>query len=474
MSNWQVDTPYLTIPIEIRVREFHAKLLLSCVAAEAGFSVILGWAKQIQRYAPYLPRGIVVERSAAVWKLKDFYRFKRLGNRIVTWCEEGLVTFDADVYVRYRIAQDVLGLTDKFFAWGPNQANMITSCIPNSDRKMAVTGNVRFDLLREPYRGLFDNKINEIKERYGSFILINTNFDLYNNVLGREAAINRLKKRNLIRNQEDEDFFWQWSDYAGERYHHFVAMVAYLSGEFPQQTIVVRPHPSENVEKWQQETKSLANVQVVHDDNVVPWLVASEVVIHNNCTTGVEAYVAGTPVVAYRPVQSDKFDLSLSNEISKQVTSLPELQATLRDILANPHAFAHQQQTDPDTRKVLHQYVSNTENAFAADQILSILQQHAQQNALEASSHLNSIRNRMIWRFVTFVNSELIDVVAPRILGRTYREYKFPDISLEEVQKIVADLRKVSGRFERVDVQSLGPKNLFHISIPAPTRRGPF
>ena len=48
-------------------------------------------------------------------------------------------------------------------------------------------------------------------------------------------------------------------------------------------------------------------------------------------------------------------------------------------------------------------------------------------------------------------------------MGTTYAEYKFPDISVEEVQDIIADLRKVSGRFERVEVQSVGLKNLFHI-----------
>jgi len=470
MSSWQIDTPYLLIPVETRVREFHAKLLLSCVAVEAGFSVIFGWAAQIRRYASYLPRGIMVERSVAVWKLKEFHRFRRCGNRIVAWCEEGLVTFDADVYVRYRIAEDVLRLTDTFFAWGHHQAHMITACMPNSGYKIAITGNVRFDLLRKPYRSLFDNKANETQERYGSFILINTNFDLYNNILGREANLNRLKKMRLIKNQEDEDFFWQWSEYAGERYHHFVAMVAYLSKAFPQHTIVIRPHPSENVAQWQQATQSLANVHVVHDDNVIPWLIAAAVVIHNNCTTGVEAYIAGTPVVAYRPVTSDTFDLSLSNDISKQVTSLPELQETLQEILSHPYDCTRNQQTDPDTRKILSQYISNIENTFASNQIVARLQQYAQQNTLATNGHLHSLRHRTLWGMVKLMNAVLIDTVAPLIVGKTYGEYKFPDIALEDVRQIMADLRKVSGRFDQVAVRSLGLRNLFHISSHSPER----
>ena len=36
------------IPIETKVREFHSKLLLSCVLAENGVRVILGGSQQIR------------------------------------------------------------------------------------------------------------------------------------------------------------------------------------------------------------------------------------------------------------------------------------------------------------------------------------------------------------------------------------------------------------------------------------------
>ncbi len=465
MAYWQANTPYLIIPVETRVREFEAKLLLSCVAVEAGFSVVFGWAKQIKKFASYIPRGIIVERSVAAWKLQDFQRYRQLGNQIVAWCEEGLVTLDADFYVRHRVVEDVLGVTDKFFAWGPRQANMIATRIPNSRDKMVVTGNVRFDLLRAPYRGLFEQKVNELKERYGSFILINTNFGHYNNVLGREASFERLKTKRGITNQADADFFLQWSDYAGEMYHHFVAMVAYLNEAFPQHTIVVRPHPSENVARWEQETASFANVRVARDGNVVPWLIAAEVVIHNSCTTGVETYGVGTPVVAYRPITSDRFDASLSNEISKQVTTLPELQATLCDVLARPDAFAYDQQTDPEARRVLNQYVVNLEGPLASEEIVSSLQKSAQQNAFGANDQLNAMRNRLKWRSVGLKNSIWRDTIRPMIKGRTYTysQHKFPRVSVKEVEDIIADLQKVSGRFEGITVRPLGVQSLFHL-----------
>ena len=468
MSYWQTDAPYLIVPVEIQVREFHAKLLLSCVAAEAGLPVIFGWAEPIKKYAARLPRGVVVERSAATWKLKDFQRFRQLGNDIVTWCEEGLVTLDADSYVKYRISEDVLQAVDHFFAWGPNQAQMIESRIPDSKSKIVVAGNVRFDLLRQPYRGLFNRKVQELKSQYGPFILINTNFGHYNNVLGQEAAANRLKRKRQLGEQTDVNFFQSWSEYSGKMFHHFTAMVSHLSAAMPDRTIVVRPHPSEDLERWRQETAAFANVCVARDGNATPWLMAADAVIHNSCTTGVETFVVGSPVIAYRPIASDRFEAALSNDISTQVTTLAELEATLRDAIDRPEDFVRQQQTNPATRRLLSQYVVSLEGALAAEQIVATLQQLSQRRPSRANGRFNTIHNRLLLRSAGWLNSLWLDALRPMIQGRSYSEYKFPKVTVQEVEDIIAELRHVSNRFKDVTVQPVGLQGLFHISAAQP------
>ena len=82
---------FIILPIETKVREFHAKLLLSCVAAEAGLRVILGDQNEILRYLNHLPRGIYIDKSVARTKIEKFRKNARMGNRVVAWCEEGLI-----------------------------------------------------------------------------------------------------------------------------------------------------------------------------------------------------------------------------------------------------------------------------------------------------------------------------------------------------------------------------------------------
>ncbi len=53
----------LIIPVENQVRELDAKLLLSCVAAERGFPVILGSRAFVHFEVASLPRGVYLAKS---------------------------------------------------------------------------------------------------------------------------------------------------------------------------------------------------------------------------------------------------------------------------------------------------------------------------------------------------------------------------------------------------------------------------
>ena len=54
----------LYIPVETVVREFDAKMLLACVAAEAGYDVVLGNQKIFMQKLECMPRGIFLDKSA--------------------------------------------------------------------------------------------------------------------------------------------------------------------------------------------------------------------------------------------------------------------------------------------------------------------------------------------------------------------------------------------------------------------------
>ena len=58
------------------------------------------------------------------------------------------------------------------------------------------------------------------------------------------------------------------------------------------------------------------NIEMIHRGNVVPWILASTCLLHNGCTTAVEAAVLGKPSITYQRVQSESFDYHLPNGLS--------------------------------------------------------------------------------------------------------------------------------------------------------------
>ncbi len=108
----------LYIGLETKVREFDAKLLLSCVAAEAGYDVVLGQQKMFLNRLENMPRGILLSKSISPSKAKKYVHYNKLGFKLVAYDEEGLAPFNADEYQKRRVSVDSLKPLEYFFAWG--------------------------------------------------------------------------------------------------------------------------------------------------------------------------------------------------------------------------------------------------------------------------------------------------------------------------------------------------------------------
>ena len=81
----------LIIPVENQVREFDGKLLLSCMAAERGFPVVLGSRGPLHFAMSSFPRGVYLAKSMRHLSTTMFSILKHLGHDIVGLDEEALV-----------------------------------------------------------------------------------------------------------------------------------------------------------------------------------------------------------------------------------------------------------------------------------------------------------------------------------------------------------------------------------------------
>ena len=80
----------IIMPVENQVREMDAKILLSCVAAERGFQVLIGSRAYIHFKTASVPRGVYMAKSMKALSIRMFNLLKQNGHDILAWDEEGL------------------------------------------------------------------------------------------------------------------------------------------------------------------------------------------------------------------------------------------------------------------------------------------------------------------------------------------------------------------------------------------------
>ena len=436
--------PWLLLPIETKAREFDAKLLLAAAAAEAGFDVVLGDQTAIVRRLDLLPHGAYLDKSVSGNKIGHFRNLAQRGFRIAAWCEEGLIYPDRDYYLKERIDPAALELTDRFFCWGPVQRDDILLKAPDAAGRLAATGNPRLDVLRPELRGLYADEAAGHRDRHGDFLLVNTNFGRVNHGIGPDFHLAALRQRGVIRDDADLAMFRERTEHVGRVYGHFRAGVRELSRALPGRTIVLRPHPSEDHDRWRADLADLPNVRVVYEGAVVPWLMAARVAMHCNCTTGVEGFLLDRPVVAYRPAPHPVFDSPLPNAVSRPAWSLDELVGLVEA------AFAGDALAVDGADAAARRYLAGHDGGLAADRVAAELAGMDVPVSTAAARRLaHAGRDAM----------EPVRDLARRLLrgrDRAYTRRKFPGLGLAETALRLDALRRLTGRFERLSVQTLG------------------
>jgi surface carbohydrate biosynthesis protein len=317
--------PTLIIPVEIQVRELDSKLLLACAAAERGFVSYLGHRTQVDEAVARLPRGTYLSKSMTRRSTRMFRILRKLGHEIGVWDEEALVYPSAEHYFRRRMSAEALAHVSFLLAWGRDNLEMFRKFPGYDGTPIHVTGHPRIDLLRPELRGFFDAEVAAIRERHGRFVLVNTNFSKVNGFRHRLEGGLPVPPAPRGGAPGPGGLAPGYLQHKRALFDAFREMVPALGSAFPGRKLVVRPHPNERPEPWQAAAAAHPNVCVVHDGNVVPWLLACDALVHNGCTTAVEAFALDRPAIAYCPVTASEFDSELPNALSHECRDLDGL-----------------------------------------------------------------------------------------------------------------------------------------------------
>ena len=451
----------LLIPVENQVRELEAKLLLACIAARRGFSSVIGSRRQLDFRIASFSRGLYLSKSMTVRSIKMFKILRKLGHEIVTWDEEALVHLPAEIYFSRRLSARAMGYLSHLFAWGRDNAELWQQYpqLP-PELPIHITGNPRNDMLRPEMHRFFKDEVKKLRSTYGNFILVNTNFNHINAFYPVQGLFLPVKKPGEIpqfgraARGMTREFAEGFRDHKMAIFKDFKSLIPNLEKAFPDHNIVVRPHPTEKHDVYHEISARCERVRVTNEGNVIPWLMAAKALIHNGCTTGVEAFVMRVPAISYRATVNDYYDYGfyqLPNRLSHQCFDFEGLRETLEKILAGNLGV-----TNGNERKsLIDRFLAAKSGPLACERIVDILENiSAGESRLpqptlkdRVDGRIRATTRRLIKQFMSYL---------PDSHNRLeFHRHRYPGISLSEIRERVLRINQALGDNDITEVNQI-------------------
>ena len=329
------------LPVEVIARELISRAFLSTKLANNGNKIYVFEHTFFDRNG-WNEKGIYIGkncfRTEVPYDKKYFFLMKQAGIRVWYLDEEGGVyTGDKKAQenrLMTRLTPSDLKEDDKILSWGNWQKRVFKT--NQSLAKIEVSGNPSFDIIQPKYHDSFREFDSNITNGLEDFILINTRFSIGNPKHDYREIFedNQPYAKNLPKLYLEESFI---SD--NQMFFEMLDLCIYLSKKLPNEHIVIRPHPAENIEIYKILTKKLENVSVIFNGGVESWIRKCKVLIHNGCTTAIQADIAKKKVISFVPAVSEYIP-RIPNKIGIIATTKEEvLTAIDKSLISSNEAY---------------------------------------------------------------------------------------------------------------------------------------
>lgn len=365
---------FLYLPIEVAARELDARLLIAHLAIQRGFEVIFGQKWLLYDNAGYVPPGAFLVKTLTEIDAAAMTAANLAGHFVVAIDEEmpGLVAAEQRLRWVSSRAVDAAGM---IATTGDDHHDAMKRKFPAQADKMAICGNPRWDLLRPEFRPWHDRDVARIKAQYGRFLLINTNFGLLNSAKGSpEKVANALVRRGKLDLNRPEDVSYLEENRKVQQANMVAidGLIHELPLQFPNHRIVLRPHPGENLQYWTRKFRDTPQIATVREGSAAPWILASDLLIHTGCTTGVEAFALGKPAISLQSIPSSREKLFLASKINLHASSVEEvIEVAERVLQPGAESFSYPGEFDDTFDK----FIAARQGRFSTTMLLDALEE---------------------------------------------------------------------------------------------------
>lgn len=279
----------IVFTIELADRELFAKSLLALEMAKAGFRVYIGTFRSIHENRKHFKSCIFFHKSSYVRRIRQYKR--EMGATVAIMDEETGIAVPAvrmEDFCRERYGGLTPDCYNYVFTVGEAYRERLSRLKNLKGIRVVSSGWPRIDLWREDYAYLHRQKMDEIRERHGDYVLFVSSFG-FTSRQGFEFKLGRAVSESRVRMLKNT---FQALD-------NYIGLIRHIADEVGMK-VVVRPHTSESIEEWRSIFYGSPNIVVVREGDVTPWLLAAQGVITYRSTVTVQAALNGIPTVQYK------------------------------------------------------------------------------------------------------------------------------------------------------------------------------
>lgn len=224
-------------------------------------------------------------------------------------------------------------LVDQYFFWGDAVYQSFLANSGFAAEQLQITGCPRYDLCSSPW-----NKILEYKR--DGFVLVNTNFSAINPAFTKSEETEKKIFRSL---GWPDAYVDEWFSEIESVFPKYLDEVEALAISLPEEVIVVRPHPFENIEVYQRRFAGVANIEVDGSGDVLNMIQAASCIVHLNCGTAVDALLQRKIPVSLEYLNSDLLldHTPLPSRLSLKADSRKDLVDVVKGLIDKTVEFDH-------------------------------------------------------------------------------------------------------------------------------------
>lgn len=318
----------ILLPIETINREIDFKIILAGLLSGQGHKIYIGQHDFLMSLLDRMNGGLYIGKNIFHKRADDedgerYFKLKERGFDIVYLHEEGAVFFGDQEQWRQTLSRQynpaIFDGEDRLCVWGEFQRQFDVQRVHKVPVK--VVGHPRFDLYKDGFRPYYNQDLQAIKSKFSNYVLINGNYGWANHGKGLKGIFPDSLKQNVEERLLRIRYF---THFTGQM-TAMVELIHILAVKFPDISFVFRPHPSEDHEYYKILFRGVPNIFVIHDGPVNPWIIGAMALIHDGCTTAIEANISGIPVINFKPFYDQTCDIWLPNSMGVKSSTVEEV-----------------------------------------------------------------------------------------------------------------------------------------------------